>query len=248
MIGKRLIIFSQLICCMLVAACTITPLPQTLPDQDLLYQTSTLSALNVGDFDGDVTMAALLDRGNFGLGTFNALDGEMIVLDGQVYQVRADGLPTLADAAVKTPFAAITMFGTDQTLAVNEAVDCPQLQAMIDSQLPTLDAPYAIKVSGEFTTLQVRAPHTQTEPYPTLADALADQVVFDLENIRGTLVGFRLPPYMADANAAGYHFHFISDDEQHGGHVLACSAESLTVEIDTTDRIFIDVTQDLIPE
>lgn len=248
MIGKRLLIFSQLIICMVVTACTIAPLPQTVPDPDLLYQTSTLSALNVGDFDGDVTMATLLANGDFGLGTFNALDGEMVVLDGQVYQVRTDGVPTLADAAVKTPFAAVTTFGVDQTLIVSETVDCPQLQAEIDSQLPTLDAPYAIKISGEFTTLQVRAPHTQSEPYPTLADALADQVVFDLQNISGTLVGFRLPAYMADANAAGYHFHFISDDEQHGGHVLACTADSLTVEIDTTDRILIDATQAMTPD
>ena len=246
MIGKRLIIFSQLILCMLLTSCVPPASPQ--PDPDLLYQTSTLSALNVGDFDGDVTMATLLGYGDFGLGTFNALDGEMVVLDGQVYQVRVDGVPTLASASVETPFAAVTMFSADQTLMVNEAVDCPQLQAKIDSQLPTLDAPYAIKVSGEFTTLQVRAPHTQSEPYPTLADALADQVVFDLQEIRGTFVGFRLPAYLADANAAGYHFHFISEDEQHGGHVLACAAESLTVEIDTTDRILIDATPDISPD
>ena len=246
MLGKRPVTFSQLMLYVLIttlfAACSPATLPQLLSDPDLLYQTSTLSALGAGDFDGSVTMEMLLAHGDFGLGTFDALDGEMIVLDGQIYQVREDGSPTLADASVETPFAAVTSFGVDQTLVVSKAVDCPELQAQIDSQLPTLDAPYAIKVSGEFTTLQVRAPRTQQEPYPTLTEALADQVVFDLQNISGTLVGFRLPDYLAGANAAGYHFHFISDDRAHGGHVLACEAEALTVQIDTTDRIFIDVT------
>jgi acetolactate decarboxylase len=115
------------------------------------------------------------------------------------------------------------------------------LQAQIDSELSTLDMPYAVKVSGQFMALKVRAPHRQSVPYPTLADALVDQVLFESQNISGTMVGFRLPNYLANSNAAGYHFHFISDDEQHGGHVLECQGNALTVEIDTIAQIYIDL-------
>ena len=226
-----------------LTAC-VAPLPETFGNRDTLYQAYTLSALSAGDFDGSITVGELKRHGDFGLGTYDALDGEMVMLDGQNYQVRADGLPHLAEDASETPFAAVTYFETEQTFSVDEAGDCPQLQAQIDSALPTLDAPYAIKVSGEFSTIKVRAPHSQSEPFPTLADALADQTIFESQAISGTMVGFRLPEYMAGANATGYHFHFISDDKQAGGHVLACAAGALTVEVDRLGQIYLDLAND----
>lgn len=229
-----------LIFMLVFAACA--PLPETLGQHDTLFQSGTLSALNVGDFEGDYPMRDLKRHGDFGLGTFNALDGEMIVLDGEIYQARDDGIAYVADDLTLTPFAAITYFEADQSLTITDSLDCAQLQAQIDAALPALDAPYAIKVSGAFATLQVRAPQLQHAPYPTLTDALADQILFDSENIDGTLVGFRLPDYLAGANATGYHFHFISDDKQHGGHVLACQTSTVTVDIDTITRIYLDVT------
>lgn len=222
---------------LMLSAC-IAPLPQTLGLHDTLYQTSTLSALNAGDFDGTLTIGELKRHGDFGLGTFNTLDGEMVVLEGEVYQARADGTVTLASDDMLTPFAAVTFFETDQSFTLSDGGTCSELQAQIDSQLPTLDAPYAIKVSGEFATLEVRAPRQQREPYPTLADALVDQAVFASQQISGTLVGFRLPEYLADANAAGYHFHFLSADRLSGGHVLGCEAGEVTVEVDTIDTVY----------
>jgi acetolactate decarboxylase len=235
----HLIIASTLL--LTLSAC-VASLPETLGQRDTLFQAETLSALNAGVFDGDLSIGELKRHGDFGLGTFNALDGEMVVLDGQVYQMREDGLPTLASDTTLTPFAAVTFFEVDQTLTVEDIEDCSQLQAQIDSALPSLDAPYAIKVSGEFSYLQVRVPQTQSAPYPTLTEALATQILYESEAISGTLVGFRLPEYLAGANSAGYHFHFISDDKQHGGHVLACEADVLTVEVDTIDRIYMDIT------
>lgn len=244
MFGKKVISSLLLVLAILPAAC-IAPMPGAASMQeanrDTLFQTSTLSALSAGNFDGTMTIAELKRHGDFGLGTYNGLDGEMVVLEGQVYQVRDDGVPRLADDLTQTPFAAVTFFAPDQTLEVNEAFDCPQLQAHLDSQLPTLNAPYALKVSGEFDYLKVRAPHKESQPYPILTDALADQAIFESQNISGSLVGFRLPDYLAGANSAGYHFHFISADHYAGGHVLECQAQALTVEIDTIDNVYMDL-------
>jgi acetolactate decarboxylase len=245
MFGKRLFLCVMLSLLTPVAACTSTLALPAVRDPDLLYQTSTLSALSAGDFEGVLSIGELRAYGDFGLGTYNALDGEMVVLDGQVYQIRDDGVPQVAGDDALTPYAAVTSFAADQTLTVSEAADCPTFQQEIDSQLPALDQPYAVKVSGEFSTIKVRAPHRQSPPYPILTDALADPAIFELQNISGTMVGFRLPEYMAGANSAGYHFHFVSDDKLHGGHVLECRPAAVTVEIDTIDRIEIDVTSDL---
>ena len=63
-----------------------------------VYQTSTMGALLDGVYDGDVTIAELLTHGDFGLGTFNHLDGEMVVLDGVCHHLRSDGSATVAAA------------------------------------------------------------------------------------------------------------------------------------------------------
>ena len=60
-------------------------------DKDVLYQTSTINALLNGVYDGEVTFQELKEHGNFGLGTVDALDGEMIALDGKFYQIKTDG-------------------------------------------------------------------------------------------------------------------------------------------------------------
>lgn len=61
----------------------------------------------------------------------------------------------------------------------------------------------------------------QTPPYLNLSEVIRrEQTVFELRNVQGTLVGFRLPQYLKEVNAAGYHFHFITEDVKTGGHLL----------------------------
>ncbi|NJN82185.1 MAG: acetolactate decarboxylase [Caldilineaceae bacterium] len=150
------------------------------------------------------------------------------------------GVAHLAADDLRTPFAAVTQFDADQSFALNVSMDCAQLRSHIDGLLPTLDEAYAVKVSGLFDSLQVRAPHRASPPYPTLIDALADQVVFDSEDAEGVMVGFRLPEYLDGVNVAGYHFHYVSDDRAHGGHVLDCRSGSVMVEIDAIDRFVLE--------
>src|ERR1700748_121417 len=78
-----------------------------------IYQTSTMAALLDGIYDGDVTIAELLAHGDFGLGTSTHLDGEMVVLDGTCYHLRADGSATVAAPGDLTPFAVVTQFTAD---------------------------------------------------------------------------------------------------------------------------------------
>jgi len=199
-----------------------------------------LSALQAGIYDGEMTIGDLKRHGDFGLGTFNALDGALVVVEGQVYQIKDDGLAHPAGDSLQTPFAAVTFFEPDQRFTLNESLDCSQLQERLDDLLPTVNAPYAIKVSGTFASLKVRAPHRESQPYPVLAEALADQAVFESENAKGDMVGFRLPDYMSGLNAAGYHFHFISQDRQAGGHVLDCQTDDLTIAIDAINQFRLD--------
>ena len=47
-----------------------------------VYQISTISGLLAGGYDGDTTVGELVWHGGFGLGTFNGVDGEMMVGSG----------------------------------------------------------------------------------------------------------------------------------------------------------------------
>lgn len=76
--------------------------------ESVLYQTSLMSALLSGVYEGSTTIADLLKHGDFGLGTFNELDGELIAFSSQVYQLRADGSARKAQPEQKTPFAVMT--------------------------------------------------------------------------------------------------------------------------------------------
>ncbi len=218
--------------------------PQDSTNQDTLFQISTLSSLVEGVYDGEMNFAELKKHGDFGLGTFNALDGEMITIDNQAYQIKADGVAYPVADEMQTPFAVVTFFDVDKATTLTESLDCTQLGTQLDSLLPTENIPYAIKVEGTFSYLKTRSVPRQEEPYPKLAEVVAGQPIFEFNEIDGVMVGFRLPNYMAETNAPGYHFHFINEKRTAGGHMLECLIEDVTVEIDHTDTWYVELPAD----
>ena len=201
------------------------------PDNDTLFQISTIDALLAGYYDGVMPLNQLIEHGNFGLGTFNKLDGEMIVYDGTVYQFKTDGKLYKADPNNSTPFACVVNFKTSYTSAVNEGTNYADFQKLIDLTLPNDNLFYAIKVTGDFSYIKTRSVPEQEKPYIPLAEVTKNQSVFEKNNQTGTLVGFRIPSFAAGINVAGYHMHFISSDFTFGGHVLDFTAGKVTVEI-----------------
>jgi len=234
-------VITVVILMMILSSCQLAP--QAAAGRETLFQYATLDALLAGVYDGELTLAELKQHGDFGLGTFNHLDGEMIELDGQVYQIKADGVAYRAGDEMRTPFAVVTDFEPDQRLSLKSGLDCEQLKTYLDSLLPSRNIPYALKIEGDFSYLKTRSVPAQTKPYPPLLEVLADQPEFEFEPGRGVIVGFRLPDYMDGANAVGYHFHFINEARTAGGHLLACRVQAVTVEID-----YIHEWQTVLPE
>jgi len=196
-----------------------------------LYQISTLQALSLGVFDGPTTFGELLKHGNFGLGTLNALDGEVIILDGKAWQARFDGQVLQVPREAQTPFAIVTRFKSERKSPLARA-EYSALQTNLSREfLSTPNVIYAIKIHGLFSSLKVRSVPRQSQPYRTLGDAVKKQATWEWKNISGTLVGFRFPSFLASVNLADYHFHFVSDDKKRGGHVLNGTLETGEVEI-----------------
>ena len=215
--------------------------PEALGDaqnRDCLYQVSTLQALTASYYYGATTIGDFLKHGDIAIGTFEGVNGEMIVLDGVCYQALADGTVAVPDTAETIPFAAITWFDNDYTKEITTETDFNTLKAELDKMVAETGANtfYAGKITGEFPEMSVRSIAKQREPYRTLDAAMdADQVVFDYKNVKGTLVAIYCPPYAAGVNAVGWHLHFLSDDKKKGGHVLALKMRKATIALDRTD-------------
>jgi len=216
----------------------------TSDNYDSIYQVSILDALMAGVYDGETSIEELKTHGDFGLGTFNALDGEMIVLGGEVHQIAVDGIAQRIADSAKTPFAVVTFFTADTTISIKESIDKHQLENIIDQLLVDSNLPTAIKITGNFSNIRTRSVPRQSRPYPPLLDVLKNQPEFALKNVSGTIAGFRLPVYMKNINAPNYHFHFITTDHSAGGHLLDFTAWDLTIEIDTKHHIAIQLPHD----
>lgn len=198
------------------------------------FQVSTLGALNVGVYEGAATLGELKRYGDFGLGTFEGLDGEMVVLNGKVYQIKTDGAAYPVVDTVRTPFSAVTFFRRERSLRLAGQLTYEKLQQQINEQLPTPNLPYAIRLQGTFPYLKVRSVPKQTPPYLPLSNVVSQQQrVFELRNVRGILVGFRLPQFLKSVNVAGYHFHFITSDRKAGGHLLDGEFLNPVVDVET---------------
>jgi acetolactate decarboxylase len=204
--------------------------------QGEVFQVSTLDALSLGIFQASMSVRELRRHGDFGVGTFDGLDGEMVALDGRFYQIRSDGAVSRVENDALTPFAVVTDFKPSQSLAIRGPATREQVFAALDQMLQSSNYFYAVKVQGQFSSVTARSVPRQIQPYPTLAQVVAQQTVFPLQNIRGTLVGFRSPAFVKGINQPGYHFHFISDDQRSGGHALDFEVSDAIVEIQTIRR------------
>lgn len=196
----------------------------------VVFQVSTLDALSLGLYQGVYGIAALKQRGDFGLGTFEGIDGEMTILNGHFYHFRSDGIVTEEPDASRVPFAVITTFRAEVRFSTN-GVSMDELGQQIDHHIPSTNLFYAIRIHGIFSDLTTRAIPKLFPPYPPLSEAIEQQVKFSFENIRGTLVAFRCPAWVKGINQVGYHYHFISDVENVGGHALSFTTGPVTVEI-----------------
>jgi acetolactate decarboxylase len=213
----------------------------TVSGNDILYQVSTIDALLQGVYDGTLSVGELETHGDFGIGTLDGLDGEMLALDGNYYQVKSDGIAYPVSENMTTPFATVTYFEADENLRPEKPMNLTELEQYTDLNLPSENFFYAVRIDGNFSYLKARSVPKQELPYRKLADVVANQTIFEFENVSGTLVGFRAPNYVSSINVPGYHLHFITENRSAGGHVLEFELENGNVALDTTPAFFMEL-------
>lgn len=211
-----------------------------LQKEDYVYQVSTIDALKSGRFEGSTTVATIVRHGDQGLGTFDSLDGEMVIYEGVVYKAGFNGELIIQDKSVTTPFAAVTNFNTDYELNVTGR-SCDEIKSEILDSFDNSSFIRAIHLNGEFEYVRYRSVKKQTKPYPVLDEVVKNQHVMKKENISGNSVGFWFPDDYRGVNAEGFHIHFIDEETTTGGHVLDCKINRGVVYIDNKDKLIISI-------
>ena len=183
-------------------------------ERETLTQVSTIDALLGGVYDGVMDFKTLEDYGDFGIGTFEGLDGEMLGFEGKFYQVKADGVAYPVTGSMLTPFASVTFFDADLEESLPEGMDYAQLPDFMEDILPTGNIFYALRIDGEFSYVKTRSVPAQQKPYPPLVEVTANQPEFEFNDVEGVLVGFICPDYVSGVNVPGYHLHFLTSDQR----------------------------------
>ena len=222
-------------------------MPDTInQNRDVLYQVSLLQGLTYGDYHGSVTVAELKQHGDTGIGTFNRLNGELILLNDVVYRAAGDGSVETVSDDETIPFSVVTFMDADTSKNLEKIADYETLISELDQMVAArgINRFYMIRIDGTFRKVNVRSVYTQDEPYKPLVEVLQyDQTFFDYENIEGTVVGLYCPPYMSHLNATGWHMHFISKDKTKGGHVLGVEIANTELTWDDIDAFQVKLPQ-----
>ena len=187
-----------------------------------LYISGTYGALSRGVYDGDVTIADLKRQGDFALGNFNAIDGEMVAIDGKYYRIGPGGQLNIADNSMRMPNTTATFFKADKVITIDKPMSYQEPQQYINGQLPTQNIFYAIKLNGTFDSIKARTLTKLDQPYPSTpySTITQNEPTFNFNNVDGTMAITISPTQMKELVYPGYHAHFITNDGKSGGHVL----------------------------
>ena len=207
-------------------------------DRDVIYQVSLLQSLANGDYSGSITIKELKQHGDIGIGTFDGLNGELIMLDGETYRAAGDGSVEVVADHVTVPFSVVTFMDADKVEKLEEIPSCDALYSALDQMVEKRGRNqfYMVRIDGMFREMNVRSVYAQEGEYRRLTEVMEhDQTFYDYKDIEGTLVGLYCPPYMSYLNAVGWHLHFLSKDKTKGGHVLGLNIADAVLTWDDTD-------------
>lgn len=228
-----------------LAACLMISLPFVILanadnnlDRETLFQLNTLDAFLDGQYDGLMTYSEIFQKGDTGLGTFHAVDGEMIAFDGKYYQICYDGSVHRVSANMTTPLCMVTWFDVDATALLNNT-NLTQTKNALDDLRDSDNYVYVFVAKGQLDSVTTRSFAPFNEPYPPLSQANAS--FFSAQNITGTLVIMWFPSSLGGINLNDYHMHFLSDDLSRGGHVVQIQVKSMSVEMDCTPDFHLEL-------
>ena len=204
----------------------------TSENSDNIFQYSTKNIVLAHDYNGDITVGEIKEKGDFGLGTFNMFDGEMVFYSGNVYQVLTNGEINKMSSETLSPYVVTKFFNSDTSFSLPNNLSLDSVKTLLNPFIENSLVPLAIKMTATFKTLKSRSVDKVSDESITLTQIIANQTEFDFTNVSGTVIGFWFPDYFDGVNFTGFHLHVLLENLSGGGHMLDCTFENVSVEID----------------
>ena len=210
-----------------------------------MFQVSTLQALSMGYTRSVITVGELLEHGDTGLGTFEDVNGEMIVLEGHCYRAAKDGTVEEAPRDEGVPFASIAPFSCEKSFDLENITDIESLKDQLDLAIEEwfgLNSMHIVIIHGDFKRVSARSELAFRSQHITLKRILdVTQRSFEFDDVKGTLVCVYYPDYMDGINAPGWHLHFLSEDRKAGGHTFDVVLKRGTVYMQKVPKVEIQL-------
>lgn len=204
--------------------------------QNKMFQVSTLQALALGYSRAVISAGELLQKGDTGLGTFEDVNGEMIVMEGQCYRADQNGQVSVVAPETGVPFAAVARLSGEQKFALEDMPDLESIRTELTRKIEErfgLNSMHVVRIDGCFDKVDARSEAPYRSHHVSLKEMLGQtQNAFLFENMRGSLVGVYFPDYMDGINMPGWHLHFLSEDRSVGGHVFDVSLREAKAMVD----------------
>lgn len=207
-----------------------------------LWQNEPFIALANGHFQGTVTIDQAKARGNLGIGALDGLNGEVLVLDGVLYQFPASGGVRRPAGTTKMAFAMMTRFVPGQRIEVPHGIRLKDLPGLLTKLSP--NDYYALRLEGTFSCVRARTFPPQHKPYKPVCQADPPQQLFPFNQVAGTMVGFRTPVFASNVSGPDIHVHFLRKDRTGGGHVLDLVVDHATLILDRLSGLDLDIPKD----
>ncbi|HQN20404.1 MAG TPA: acetolactate decarboxylase [Syntrophobacteraceae bacterium] len=204
------------------------------PQHNAVYLSAPVDALMKGCYEENTSISELKKHGNFGLGTFNNLDGEMVMLDGTVYQLKEDGFAHEVSDTVETPFSCVTFFSPTTVEQIDQELDHAAFKNLLDRLIPSENMFFALRIDADFSFIRVWSVPRQEAHRPI---SEVKPAVFEYHDVKGTLAGFFTPRFIKSLLNPGYHLHFLTDDRRHGGHMDQCRLNRLSIGVQAIPRL-----------
>lgn len=206
-----------------------------------MFQVSTLQALALGYSRSVIRVKELLEHGDTGLGTFEDINGEMILADGICCRAADDGTVIKAEDDMGVPFSAVSFLRDPRCFDLGPVPDIEALKSLLTVRIEEgfgLNSMHMVRIDGEFEKVCARSESAYRSQHISLKEILGQtQKDFFFEQIAGTLVCVYFPDYMDGINAPGWHLHFLSEDRTRGGHVFDLNMKRGTVQMNKISRI-----------
>lgn len=192
--------------------------------QDIMYQISTIDAVEKGYYDNFENKNSVSKKyGNFGVGLIKDNTG-VVIYDGKTSYIvkNFQAITTVENEYTPISFGLFKYFNTDDKITLKEIKDVLCLKKALDEKLETVNHFVAFKAVGSFNKLIIEDVAGETQ---------------ELSDVKGELIGFRMPEFMEKSVPTGYTYYFIADAKTVAGKVKNLDISIISFSVDYTNQL-----------